>query len=103
MNKFDSISILERCINETKAMTKEEFLEIELSRGILNKEYNIDKYISDYVEPILPYVEDLDTVDDTNIFEYDTNFTSDYNTEHMQLIQYKEHEENDTVINPLAA
>lgn len=51
------LDILNQCIEELKNTTEDEFIEKKRALGILDKEYNINKYVNEDVEIILPKYE----------------------------------------------
>lgn len=54
MNSIDAISILERCIEETKNMTEDEFQKIKNERGIDDNKYLNRLYSQGDIELVLP-------------------------------------------------
>lgn len=53
-NKKNTLDILNQCIEELKNTTEEELIEKKKALGILNKEYDINDYINEDFEVILP-------------------------------------------------
>lgn len=53
-----ALDILNRCINELKNTSEEEFFERKKALGLTDKTYNLEDYINDEVEVII----DLKTV-----------------------------------------
>lgn len=53
-NKKNTLDILNQCIEELKNTTEEELIEKKKALDILNKEYDINDYINEDFEVILP-------------------------------------------------
>lgn len=75
------LDILNQCIEELKNTTEDEFIEKKRALGILDKEYNINKYVNEDVEIILPKYEIIEEYMSIKIdlhedgeFVWDNNF-----------------------------
>lgn len=85
------LDVLNQCIEELNNTTEEEFIEKKRTLGILDKEYDVNNYVNEDVEIILPKYEiieeymnikidlqeDEEFVWDNNFYELDYNETVD--------------------------
>lgn len=103
MKNIKAIDVLNQCIEQISNMTDEEFIKIKKQRGILDKEYNIEEYINEDVEIILPKLDSQDVIIHKEILDYKVYIEYDTKNNSMQRNYGLSIYSNDACYNPIAA